>query len=822
MGLISILDLVSFIALIAAFILLLKGWKRIFSFDAKLLFAGFLVLQLICSVGNFLAWANITDIVDRYVEYMAILIPVLWISFFYAFLRRRTEEALREGAEKYRRMEANIPGMVYIYVLHSDGSHSFPYVTEESRELFGLEPEDIMRDGTLLSDLIHPDDRERRDESIRISAETLQPWRQELRHIVNGRLRWYDCMSRPERQPNGDVLWDGIILEITDRKFAEETLRDSECFLQDIFDGIKDGISILDRDLNIIRVNKWMEERYACELPLVGKKCYEVFHENHSICTDCPSVKALQKGDVHVSNVPFDSPENGGGMIELTAFPLKDINGSVIGVIEHIKDITDRVRIQEELKASEIEKTTILESMSELIVYRNRNMETVWASKSVADWHGITPQEVRGRVCYKARYGREEPCENCYVVEAMMSGERRELETESPDGKYWHVTVNPVTDASGKVVGTIEVSHDITERRKAVDALSESEEKFRIIFEQANDAITYLGVTGKILDVNKKTMEIFGGTKEELVGKHFTKIGILNIKDIPKFLSIFRKMILGKHVPTALWISNRKGKKFYLECLGTLVKGADGSRALVVVARDCTERKITEQRLLDYQSQLKSLASQLSVTEERERRRLASELHDHIGQSLIISKIKLDAVRHSGTSNEIPEVLDEVTMYLGRVIQDVRTLTFDLSSPILYELGFEAAVSEWLSDHIQNKYDIETEFEDDEKNKPLDNDIRALMFRNVRELLINVVKHAEAKRVKVTTNKVGNHIEVSVEDNGVGFDPGKVISMATRKSKFGLFSIRERLEKLGGNIEIKSIPGKGSKITMTAPLKLDN
>ena len=93
------------------------------------------------------------------------------------------------------------------------------------------------------------------------------------------------------------------------------------------------------------------------------------------------------------------------------------------------------------------------------------------------------------------------------------------------------------------------------------------------------------------------------------------------------------------------------------------------------------------------------------------------------------------------------------------------------------------------------------------------------MFRNVRELLINVIKHAQAKKVKVSTYKVNNHIEVSVEDNGIGFDPGKSIVVATRKSKFGLFSIRERLEKLGGNIEIKSIPGKGSKITMTAPLK---
>jgi signal transduction histidine kinase len=145
-----------------------------------------------------------------------------------------------------------------------------------------------------------------------------------------------------------------------------------------------------------------------------------------------------------------------------------------------------------------------------------------------------------------------------------------------------------------------------------------------------------------------------------------------------------------------------------------------------------------------------------------------------------------------------------------------------LSYPILYELGFEAAVAEWLTDQIQEKHRIKTEFEDDGYQKPLDDDIRVLLFRNVRELLINVVKHAQANKVKVSIRRVNEHINVNVEDDGVGFDPIEVMSMATKRAEFGLFSIRERLEQLGGLIEIDSEPGRGSKITMTAPLKYDN
>jgi len=152
----------------------------------------------------------------------------------------------------------------------------------------------------------------------------------------------------------------------------------------------------------------------------------------------------------------------------------------------------------------------------------------------------------------------------------------------------------------------------------------------------------------------------------------------------------------------------------------------------------------------------------------------------------------------------------------------MRSLTFDLSSPILYEFGFEEAVAEWLNERVEIKYGIATEFEDDGLPKPLDDDIRVLLFRNVRELLINVVKHAHASKVKVTIGKVGGQIRVSVEDDGLGFEPAKVKSMVTNKEAFGLFSIRERLEHFGGRLEIKSAPDCGCRVTITSPLKRED
>ncbi len=231
------------------------------------------------------------------------------------------------------------------------------------------------------------------------------------------------------------------------------------------------------------------------------------------------------------------------------------------------------------------------------------------------------------------------------------------------------------------------------------------------------------------------------------------------------------------------------------------------------------ERKRAQQRAREYQAQLKSLALQSSLAEERERRRIATELHDRIGQSLAVSKVKLDALRHSVLSAEPGEVLEEVCNSLGQAITDVRSLTSDLSSPILHELGFESAVAAWLAEQIEAKHDIATEFEDDGQPKLLADDVRGLLFRNVRELLINIVRHANARKVKVSVRKVDNQIQISVQDDGIGFEPAEALARAAKAGGFGLFSIKERLEQIGGHLEIESRPGHGCQVTMTAPLK---
>jgi signal transduction histidine kinase len=144
-----------------------------------------------------------------------------------------------------------------------------------------------------------------------------------------------------------------------------------------------------------------------------------------------------------------------------------------------------------------------------------------------------------------------------------------------------------------------------------------------------------------------------------------------------------------------------------------------------------------------------------------------------------------------------------------------------MSPPVLYELGFEAAVG-WLAKQTRQRFGLDVEFSDDGKAKSLDIDVRVLLFQAVRELLVNVVKHARAGRAKVSVHRGRGRILVSVEDDGVGFDVSSIGVRDYSKGGFGLFNIRERLTHIGGGMEISSKPGRGTRVTLTAPIDDQN
>ena len=230
--------------------------------------------------------------------------------------------------------------------------------------------------------------------------------------------------------------------------------------------------------------------------------------------------------------------------------------------------------------------------------------------------------------------------------------------------------------------------------------------------------------------------------------------------------------------------------------------------------QEVTSLRHAQDRLESYQEQLKSLASQISLVEERERRDLATALHDEIGQALVSIKIKLGAMRKRGSSGYDTDQIDELSRLVDQAIRRTRSLTFELSSPLLYELGLEPAL-EWLAEEWGERHGIVCEVDNDGQPKPLGDDMKGLLFNAVREALVNVAKHSRARVARVSVTRQGENICIRVRDDGVGLD---IADAEWRTRGFGLFSIRERLTALGGSVAIESEVGRGTLLTLLAPL----
>ena len=234
---------------------------------------------------------------------------------------------------------------------------------------------------------------------------------------------------------------------------------------------------------------------------------------------------------------------------------------------------------------------------------------------------------------------------------------------------------------------------------------------------------------------------------------------------------------------------------------------------------DLTERRRAEAAALAHQERLQAMASELMLAEERERRRIATVLHDSVGHTLAFAKHKLRGLLESAESEgDRGDRLVEIYDLVDQAVTHTRSLTSEISPPVLYELGLGPAL-QWLTDQVQERHGVVCEFDDDDRPKPMSHETRIVLFQAVRELLVNVVKHAKAGSCRVQLQREGRAAKVTVADDGTGFDVAAVGQTAARNNAFGLFNIRERLTHVGGKVEIMSAAGAGTTAELTAPLE---
>lgn len=200
----------------------------------------------------------------------------------------------------------------------------------------------------------------------------------------------------PIKDENGNIT--GVVMvfrDVTEDYYMQEALRKSEEFLQNVFDAIQDGISVLDCDLNVLRTNQWMEKIYTDQMPLTGKKCYEVYQQRDTVCPWCPSIKTIETGEPKSEIVPYPSEDDPKGWIELSAYPIKNENGEVTNVIEYVKDVTESKVAENALKESEEKYRSLVEnSLQGMVIAHNNPVRLSFASKPMEEITGFSCEDL--------------------------------------------------------------------------------------------------------------------------------------------------------------------------------------------------------------------------------------------------------------------------------------------------------------------------------------------------------------------------------------------------------------------------------------------
>jgi signal transduction histidine kinase len=228
-------------------------------------------------------------------------------------------------------------------------------------------------------------------------------------------------------------------------------------------------------------------------------------------------------------------------------------------------------------------------------------------------------------------------------------------------------------------------------------------------------------------------------------------------------------------------------------------------------------RKRSEQKIREYQTQLRNLASELSIAEERERKQLATQLHDTIVQNLAISKINMGMLKSEMNDTEVQTKIEKIISLVDLSIKQSRNLMNELSPPMLFDLGIAEAI-EGLIDDLNTRFGLEAALECRYKFLKLPQNMTILLYQSIRELLMNVIKHSGDKTAIIVIKRVPEGLDVRVTDKGKGFDPSKALTAPGIDKGFGLFSVKERLSYIDGNLQVDSIPDKGTTIRLFIPV----
>jgi len=511
--------------------------------------------------------------------------------------------------------------------------------------------------------------------------------------------------------------------------------------------------------------------------------------------------------------------ERDGGYYIRTLNPVKGLDGRTTAVTVVSKDITERKQAEEALRESE-ERYRILSEESPLgISLIDKEGNYKYINPKFREIFGYTYEDIpTGREWFRKAYPDKE-----YRKEVISTWIADQKESKVGEARPRTFTV-ACKDASEKVIGfrpvTMEtgeqvvICEDITERKRAEEELTESEERYRLLLESISDSVYVLDPEWRHVIANEAATRFVQMPKETLVGGKLTELfpGV----EKTEFFEVFQRVMETRKPDVVVneytFEDERRG--WYEVYVYPAPQG------ILCISRDITERKQAEEELrrsneelLKEHNQRMMLSKSLIDLLEKDRRQIAMELHDHIGQTLTSLKMNLEMI-HGKLKPGHTELGAQITVAQERAIQaikDVKNISHGLRPAMIDALGVVSSLRD-LFNEIKQQTDIEIHFFSRGIPKRFEEEKELAIYRIAQEALTNIIRHAKAKNVFVNLVKKDEKLSLSAEDDGVGFDQDKVMTFSKKKGPLGILIMRERAEQLDGEFTIESQPGKGTHL----------
>ena len=648
-----------------------------------------------------------------------------------------------------------------------------------------------------------------------------------LDFVSTAEAKWADFETKTRDGRTIDTLWANVKLsdgtsigigqDVTERKHAEAVLREAERKYRDIFENAGEGIFQSTPEGKYIAANPALARMHGFDSP------EDLIRERRDISTQIyadPGKRVEfqrlleQHGTVRGFEHQINRKDGSKIWISVNARAVRDEQGQVGYYEGTAQDISERKRAEEALRESEeLFSKAFHSSPAPLILTRlvdgcflNANDAFLRAFEYERD--EVIGKTVRDLNIYVDRQDRKN-----LIDQLKEQGSLREYESQArtKSGRILNllVFVEPIKLKGEECI--LSTAYDITERKSIEEALRESEERYRELFENAKDALYVHDLGGRYTSFNRAAEQLSGFSREEILGKHFSNFVA------PGSLRYVRENFCKKLDEEGVTVYEidlvtKDRRRVPVEVSSRLIYEKGKPVGVQGVARDMTERKRAQEALRTY-------SQRLIEAQEAERQVIARELHDEIGQVLTVVRINLQSLQHSAQSGSQPSSIDDSLIIVDEALDRVRELSLNLRPSVLDNLGLSSALR-WYVDRYARRSGIVADLQSDlEDGRRLGVELETACFRIVQEALTNVVRHARATRVLVRLTRSNGNLDLEIKDNGVGFNVDALLKASPPVWALGLRGMEERAIAVQGHLEIESTPMRGTEVRASFSLK---